>query len=126
MMRSIKYTAFSFFILISLFIYKPPAACSAENMDFKNDGKNQTGKKFIVEYKEGEGFLALNKNGSILFTIYPFDNGPDYPSEGLFRIIKNGRIGFANELGKIIIEPQFSAALPFRGGRLLSAKDAKL
>ena len=56
---------------------------------------------FSIEYKEGEGFHALDKTGSVLFTIFPFDNGPDYPSEGLFRIIEDGRIGFANEHGKL-------------------------
>jgi len=68
---------------------------------------------FTIEYLKEEGFIAFDKTGEKLFEIYPFDNGPDYPSEGLFRIIKDDKIGFANLNGEIVIEPLFSAARPF-------------
>lgn len=35
-------------------------------------------------------------------------------SNGLFRIIENGKIGFANMDGQIIIKPQFNFIFPFR------------
>ena len=71
---------------------------------------------FKIEYEKGKGFIAKDINNQILFTIYQIDNGPDYPSEGLFRIIDNGKIGFADVNGNIIIKPQFSFALPFHYG----------
>lgn len=36
-----------------------------------------------------------------------FDNGSDYLSKGLYRIILNSKIGYANEQGKIVITPSF-------------------
>ncbi|HSQ86485.1 MAG TPA: WG repeat-containing protein, partial [Desulfobacterales bacterium] len=39
----------------------------------------------------------------------------DYIKSGLFRIIRNGKIGYANPEGKIVIEPRFDCAFPFEG-----------
>lgn len=64
-----------------------------------------------------EGLIGINKKDEKLFNVYMFDNGPDYYSEGLFRIIVNGKMGFANEKGKIVIEPKYSFAAPFYGGK---------
>jgi len=69
-----------------------------------------------IVYKEGVGFVAVDKNRNVLFEVFPFDNGPDYPSEGIFRIIEKGKIGYADLQGRIIIFPQFDAALPFING----------
>lgn len=69
-----------------------------------------------IVYTEGKGYLAFDKGGAQLFEVFPFDNGPDYPSEGLFRIIENGKIGYADECGNVVIKPQFNAALQFRDG----------
>jgi hypothetical protein len=87
-------------------------------MLFENFSSNlsDSSKISTIVFKQGQGFLALDRDDKVLFTIFPFDNGPDYPSEGLFRIIENNKIGFANELGEIVIKPRFSAALPFHGG----------
>lgn len=76
-----------------------------------------------VEYIDNDGFVAFDKNNKKLFTIFSFDNGPDYTSDGLFRIIENNKIGYANEQGKIIIQPQFSAALPFQNGLAAFCED---
>jgi hypothetical protein len=49
--------------------------------------------------------------------VSPFDNGPDYASDGLFRITKNNKIGYADEVtGKVVIKPQFGCAFPFEKG----------
>lgn len=66
-----------------------------------------------VVYIENKGFTAFNNSGKELFIIFPFDNGPDYISEGMFRIIDGDMIGFASEMGEIMIEPKFSAVYPF-------------
>jgi len=62
-------------------------------------------------------YLGIDVKGNILFEIYPFDNGPDYEQEGLFRIQKDGKIGYANMDGEIIIQPQFACAFPFEDGK---------
>jgi len=68
---------------------------------------------------------AINQSDSVLFEVYNFDNGPDYIEEGLFRIVKDGLIGFANEAGEIIIEPQFQCAYPFENGSAQVALECK-
>lgn len=72
----------------------------------------------IIDYgivmKENGTLLALDSKGKELYEVFNYDNGPDYPSEGLFRIIIDGKIGYADELtGKIVIKPQYSCAFPF-------------
>ena len=69
-----------------------------------------------VVYVEGRGFLAFDRADHILFEVFPFDNGPDYPCEGLFRILEDGKVGYADESGRVTIAPRFSAALPFSSG----------
>lgn len=62
--------------------------------------------------------IAINGKGKHLFTVFNYDNGPDYQSEGLFRIVnEKGEIGFADTMGNIIIKTQYKFAYPFDGGR---------
>lgn len=62
--------------------------------------------------------ICLNNKGKELFETFNYDNGPDYPQEGCFRIIgKNGLMGFADTLGNIVIEPVYKFVHPFDGGR---------
>lgn len=69
----------------------------------------------FVIFKEGpEGIQAINRKAEPLFEVFCFDNGPDYVREGLFRIIVDGKMGFANMDGEIIIEPQFDFVHPFQ------------
>jgi len=68
----------------------------------------------VIENKTGK-ILAIDQNGIELYEVYRFDNGPDELESGLFRIVKNGKIGYADATGKIIIEPQFDCAYPFKG-----------
>lgn len=52
-----------------------------------------------------------------MYKVFPFDNGPDYAADGLFRIVTNNKIGYADEAtGKVIIKPQFDCAFPFENG----------
>lgn len=72
---------------------------------------------YAIVYKMNTGFIAIDRNKTILYQIFSFDNGPDYPSEGLFRIIRDNKTGYADAFtGKIVIEPQFDCAFPFKNG----------
>lgn len=63
-----------------------------------------------------KGWIAIDKNDFPLYQIFVYDNGPDYESEGLFRIIIDELIGYADfQTGKIIIAPQYRCAYPFEG-----------
>lgn len=61
--------------------------------------------------------VGIARNEKILFDVFIFDNGPDYTSDGLFRITINGKMGYANLKGHIVIEPQFDCAYPFEHGK---------
>ena len=43
------------------------------------------------------------------YAAFQYDNGDDYVSEGLYRIVdRKGRIGYADETGKTVIRPRFA------------------
>lgn len=61
--------------------------------------------------------IAIDAKGKEMFQVYFYDNGPDYLSEGLFRIEQNGKIGYADSVGNIIIRPQYACAEAFHEGK---------
>lgn len=69
--------------------------------------------KALVLHKK-EGFVAIDRKENIVYKVFTYDNYPDEPAEGLFRIVQDGKIGYAdiNTLD-IVIKPQFEAAYPF-------------
>lgn len=69
--------------------------------------------------------VAIDTRGRVLYEVYFFDNGPDYVAEGLFRIRRNGLIGYADTSGRIVIPPQFACADPFDAGRARVAFDCQ-
>ncbi|MEE4197890.1 MAG: WG repeat-containing protein [Bacteroidales bacterium] len=78
---------------------------------------SDTLKHFAIVLDQENNCIAIDRQENILFEVYWFDNGPDFFSEGLFRIIKDGKIGFADRKGQIIITPQFECATPFNNGK---------
>jgi hypothetical protein len=76
-----------------------------------------TFKTYAIVAMPHKGFVAIDRQENILYNVFPFDNGPDYVSDGLFRIIIDGKIGYADSAtGKIIIKPQFDCAWQFENG----------
>lgn len=61
--------------------------------------------------------IAINQKEEIIFDAYFYDNGPDYMKEGLFRIERNGKIGYANEAGEIVIDAVYACADPFENNK---------
>lgn len=52
------------------------------------------------------------------YDVFQCDNGNDYGSEGLYRIVdKRGRIGYADESGRTVIKPRFAFGFPFENGK---------
>jgi len=76
-----------------------------------------TFRNHAIVLKPGEGFVAIDRKERVLYQVRPFDNGPDYTSEGLYRILKDGKIGYADTTGKIVITPQFRCAFSFEQGK---------
>jgi hypothetical protein len=71
----------------------------------------------ILKDEEANRWVYIDRNENVLFDIYTFDNGPDYISEGLFRVIRNEKIGYANEKGQIVIPCIYACAFPFKDGQ---------
>ncbi|MCC6725901.1 MAG: WG repeat-containing protein [Saprospiraceae bacterium] len=72
------------------------------------------------------GFVGIDRNEKILYQVFQYDNGPDTPSAGLFRVIKDGKIGYADfKTGAIVIPIQYPCAWPFEGGKAKVAVDCK-
>lgn len=85
-----------------------------------------TFRTFAIVAEPTAGFVAIDREEKILYKIFPYDNGPDYPSDGLFRILENDKIGYADSAtGSIVIKPQFDCAWPFENGVAKVSMDCK-
>lgn len=62
-------------------------------------------------------FMFINRRGQMIAQAFPYDNGPDYFVEGRARIVRDGKVGFIDKTGTIVIEPRFDFAGPFCDGR---------
>lgn len=68
-------------------------------------------------------YVVIDRQENIVYEAFIFDNGPDYVSDGLFRMIKNGKIGYADgRTLEVVIQPQFDCAYPFENGRAKVSK----
>ena len=68
----------------------------------------------FVLLKDKKGVYAIGRSEKVLFQVCRFELGPDIRSNGLFRIIENGKIGFANMNGKIVIKPNWGFIFTFQ------------
>lgn len=85
-----------------------------------------TFRSYAIVSKPSYGFVAIDRQENVLYKVFPYDNGPDYTSDGLFRILENNKIGFADSTtGKIVIEPNFDCAFPFENGVAKVSIDCK-
>lgn len=69
-----------------------------------------------VVLKEEE-FVVIDRQETVLYQVFKYDNGPDFSVDGLFRIVQNGKIGYADaKTYQVVIQPQFDCAFPFENG----------
>jgi WG containing repeat len=62
-------------------------------------------------------WIMIDKEGVIILAgIAAADNGPDYTSDNRMRFRKDGKWGYANENGVVIIPAIFDGAMPFEDG----------
>lgn len=72
-------------------------------------------KKDEVKEKNAWGYV-YDKKGNFLYRPFFYDNGADYFSEGVRRFVKNGKVGFVDRNGTVIIKPEHDFATPFNYG----------
>lgn len=74
--------------------------------------------KLTMEQSSDGKWVILDSQKTIFYDVFIYDNGPDYPSEGLIRVVKNGKIGYADaKTYTLVIAPQFDCAYPFENGK---------
>lgn len=71
----------------------------------------------IEKTEKGYEMIGINQQGQRLYEVHWFDFGPDFMEDGMFRILQNDKIGYADTTGKIVIPAQFDCAYPFVNGR---------
>lgn len=100
---------------VLLFQHAVPAALTLTNTDYQMKTTRIMNK--IIIYLSA--VLLLCSCGSARhYAAFQYDNGDDYVSEGLYRIVdRKGRIGYADETGKTVIRPRFAFGYPFEGGK---------
>jgi predicted alpha/beta superfamily hydrolase len=71
-------------------------------------------------------WVIMDQKKKLLYEVFTYDNGPDYASEGLIRIVKNGKIGYADATTYLlVIAPQFDCAFPFENGKAKVSNQCK-
>ncbi|MBP8238605.1 MAG: hypothetical protein KAX50_01480 [Saprospiraceae bacterium] len=71
-------------------------------------------------------WVIVDSQKTALYDVFIYDNGPDYPAEGLIRVVKNGKIGYADaKTYVLVIEPQFDCAFPFENGKAKVSNQCK-
>jgi WG containing repeat len=81
-------------------------------------------KTFAIVSKNSE-MIGIDRNENLLFSVFFIDNGPDYVVEGLFRVRRHGKIGYANQQGEIVIPCQFDCAYYFENGKAKVSNNCK-
>jgi hypothetical protein len=88
---------------------------------------SDTFQTFAIVLKDNSKFVAIDRDEKVMYEVFNYDNGPDYVSEGLFRIKKDEKIGFADpKSGKIVIEPKYMCAFPFEEGVAKVSENCKM
>ncbi len=74
----------------------------------------------VLEYPNETEFgrkIAIDRNQNILFDIVMFDNGPESFHDGLLRVLRNGKMGYVNRFGQIVIPCIYDYAKWFDNGQ---------
>lgn len=106
-----------FLILVSILLI---GACtqSTESKEKQTATTVATNALSIKQTDDGKWVIMDSKKKMTLYEVFLYDNGPDYASDGLIRVVKNGKIGYADAAAyDIVIEPQFDCAYPFENGK---------
>jgi hypothetical protein len=65
-----------------------------------------------------EGWMYVSRSGKVVIKGVPvMDNGADSFHDGLVRIVRNGKYGFANRAGQVVIPTIYDGAMNFENGR---------
>ncbi|HEY4951618.1 MAG TPA: WG repeat-containing protein [Candidatus Acidoferrales bacterium] len=64
-----------------------------------------------------EGWMYVNRTGTVVIIGVPrMDNGADSFHDGLVRVVRNKKYGFANRKGQIVVPANYDGAMNFEKG----------
>ncbi len=72
--------------------------------------------EMAIVYTTDGRWIGINPNNEQILVPYVHENTPDVVEEGLFRIVEDYKLGFANLDGDVIIAPVYDFVTPFVGG----------
>lgn len=109
------------------------AACKQNTSEKTNEeGKSAapatttTPTPLTMEQTADGKWVILDGQKTALYEVFIYDNGPDYEADGMIRVVKNGKIGYADaKTFAIVIEPQFDCAYPFENGKAKVSNQCK-
>ncbi len=82
--------------------------------------------KLTMQQTQNGKWVIMDSKKTVLYDVFIYDNGPDYAAEGLIRVVKNGKIGYADaKTFVLVIEPQFDCAFPFENGKAKVSNQCK-
>ncbi|MGI9383493.1 MAG: WG repeat-containing protein [Methyloligellaceae bacterium] len=71
----------------------------------------------IAAVADENSWAYIDRHGNVVLRPFIFDNGPDYFAEGLARFVKDGKMGFFDIQGRVVIDARFDWVEPFSNGR---------
>ncbi|EMK01399.1 MULTISPECIES: WG repeat-containing protein [unclassified Leptospira] len=90
------------------------------------NGKVQISPQYSIAYDFNEngigfsfskdGWVCIDPQNKVLLKVFPFDNGPDYFSEGLARFVEGSKFGFFDASCKKVISANYDFAFPILHG----------
>jgi hypothetical protein len=71
-----------------------------------------------IVHSPSAGWMYVNRVGKVVISGVPtMDNWADEFHDGLVRIVRSGKYGFANSKGQVVISPIYDGAMNFEKGR---------
>ena len=70
----------------------------------------------VIERQNDGRQVGIDRQQRILFDLVMFDNGPDPSHDGLTRVLRNGKMGYADEIGRVVIPCIYDYAKQFENG----------
>ncbi len=102
------------------------AACTQSPDNKQKESQTTASDPLIMTQTDNGKWVITDSKKTTLYDVFIYDNGPDYPADGLIRIVENGKIGYADaKTYAIIITPQYDCAFPFENGKAKVSNNCK-
>jgi len=77
----------------------------------------------IAAVRDASGWQYIDRQGRFVVRPMLFDAGPDYFVEGLSRFVEDGKTGFIDDSGRVVVPAVHDFAFPFEDGKAKVGQD---